>query len=120
MEDSILNTIKKMLGGIEDDDSFNTDLMVLINSVFQTLRQLGVGPSKGFTISSQDDLWSDFAEEPLLSNVKTYVYMKVKLIFDPPTNATVMETYKTTVSELEYRLMNDFEEVDNNALRTTG
>ena len=120
MDESILNTIKKMLGGIEEDDSFDTDIIVLINSAFQTLRQIGVGPTKGFTISDATTTWDQFAIGPELSNVKTYIYLKVKTIFDPPTSGTVMEAYKATISELEYRLNADCEEVTRNVLCSEG
>lgn len=120
MDDSILNTIKSMLGGIEDDNTFDTDIIVLINSAFQTLRQLGVGPAKGFTISDSTSTWTDFSTGPEISNVKTYIYLKVKTIFDPPSSSTVMDAYKATISELEWRLNADCEEVTRHVLCSEG
>ena len=104
MDDSILNTIKSMLGGIEDDNTFDTDIIVLINSAFQTLRQLGVGPAKGFTISDSTSTWTDFSTGPEISNVKTYIYLKVKLLFDPPLSSAVVGSTNRMIAELEWRL----------------
>lgn len=105
IEGSILHDIKKMLGPSYDDDSFDTDIIIHINSTFTTLRQLGVGPAKGYRISDEDNLWSEFVkDEEMLDSVKTYIYLKVKLIFDPPLNGTLYEAFERQVKELEWRL----------------
>lgn len=106
MNESILTTIKKMLGIAEDYDAFDTDIIVNINTVFMTLTQIGVGPDKGFSIKSKDEKWSDFISEDddNLEGVKTYIYIKVKLVFDPPTTSFVLEALKNMATELEWRL----------------
>lgn len=105
MNDSILTTIKKMLGIMEDYDHFDTDIIIHINSVFMTLHQLGVGPEAGFRIEDKSASWAAYvADEKNLDAVKTYVYLKVRLIFDPPINSSVMEAYKQMIQECEWRL----------------
>ena len=103
--ESILTSIKKMLGITEDYEHFDSDLIMHINSVFSILTQLGVGPSEGFSIKDKTDVWSDFIpDDPRLESVKSYVYMKVKLLFDPPLSSTVMESMNRMISEFEWRL----------------
>ena len=103
--ESILTSIKKMLGITEDYEHFDSDLIIHINSVFSILTQLGVGPSEGFSIKDKTDVWSDFIpDDPRLESVKSYVYMKVKLLFDPPLSSTVMESTNRMISEFEWRL----------------
>ena len=105
MNGSILTSIKKMLGMTEEYTHFDTDIIIHINSVFMTLHQLGVGPENGFNIESEAEQWNQFvAEEDNLEAVKTYVYLKVKMIFDPPTNGSVLEAYKQQINEFEWRL----------------
>ena len=105
MEESILTSIKKLLGITEEYTHFDTDIIIHINSVFMTLNQLGVGPSEGFRIQDSTALWEDYIEEEDdLEGVKTYIYLKVKLVFDPPLNASVMEVMKQTIKEYEWRL----------------
>lgn len=104
--DSILTSIKKLLGIAEECADFDMDLIIHINSVLMILTQLGVGPEKGFTIKDSRDLWEDFLEDDLskLEAVRTFVYLKVRLIFDPPSNSAVIESINRTISELEWRL----------------
>ena len=103
--ESILTSIKKMLGITEEYEQFDADLIMHINSVFSILTQLGVGPSEGFSIKDKTDVWSDFIpDDPRLESVKSYVYMKVKLLFDPPLSSTVMESMNRMISEFEWRL----------------
>lgn len=105
--DSILRTIKKMIGGVEDDDftGFDTDLIVHINSALRILNQLGVG-AIGFNITGLDETWNDFLgkDEAILSEVKTYIYLKVKLVFDPPSNSFTQQSMKDEIKELEWRM----------------
>lgn len=104
--ESILTSIKKMLGIVEDYEHFDADLIMHINSVLSILTQLGVGPSEGFFISDKTAIWSDFLPaNKNLELVKTYVYMKVKLIFDPPLTSSVSEAMNRTISELEFRIL---------------
>ena len=104
--DSILTSIKKLLGIAQECTDFDMDLIININSVLMILTQLGVGPEKGFTIKDSRDLWEDFLEDDLskLEAVRTFVYLKVRLIFDPPSNSAVIESINRTISELEWRL----------------
>jgi len=104
-EKSILEDIKKLVGVSTEDLSFDNDIIIHINSAFMILNQLGVGPITGFSISDSSKKWKDYiAEADNLEAVKTYIYLKVKIIFDPPLSSTVMEALKQTISELEWRL----------------
>lgn len=103
--DSILTSIKKLLGITEECTDFDTDVTIHINTVFAILTQLGVGPSSGFFIIDKNDTWYDFlSTNTNLELVKTYVYMKVKLMFDPPQSSAAMEAMNKTASELEWRI----------------
>lgn len=103
--DSILISIKKMLGIPEEYTHFDVDLIMHINSVLSVLTQIGVGPSEGFLIKDEGDEWTDFLPQgQKLEFVKSYVYAKVRLIFDPPQSSSVMEALKNTVDELEWRI----------------
>ena len=103
--DSILTSIKKLLGITEEYTHFDTDLIIHINSVFATLTQLGVGPSEGFIIIDKKDKWEQFTDDNvLIESVKSYIYLKVKLLFDPPTSSAVSESYKQMINEFEWRL----------------
>jgi hypothetical protein len=103
--ESILTSIKKMLGIQEDYDHFDADIIMHINTVFMTLTQIGVGPSDGFYIEDDTTTWLEFV--PDLKNfqaIKTYMYLKVKLVFDTPTSPTVLEAMTKQANELEWRL----------------
>ena len=116
--DSILNSIKKMLGISEEYTNFDTDIIMHINSVFFILTQLGVGPSNGFTIKDKNDIWSDFTTASDLELVKSYVYLKVRLLFDPPSSSSVSESINRLISEFEWRLnvsVDPKEEIQNGA-----
>lgn len=105
IENSILNDIKSMLGPSYDDNSFDTDIIIYINSIFTILRQLGVGPVTGYRIKDSNNIWSEFVkDEEMLDAVKMYIYLKVKLAFDPPLNASLVETFTNQAKELEWRL----------------
>lgn len=103
--DSILLTIKKKLGIDEYCDHFDTAVIVEINSALMVLTQLGVGPVDGFYITSNAETWSDFlSDNKKLEGVKTYIYLKTKLVFDPPQSSAVLESTKAMINELEWRL----------------
>jgi hypothetical protein len=105
MLESILNTIKQMLGVSTDDTVFDVDIITHINSVFMTLQQLGVGTETVFSIQNKDTTWADFLADPeMYSAVKTYIYFKVKLMFDPPSSSYHMASFERQISELEWRL----------------
>lgn len=103
--ESILTSIKKLLGITEDYEHFDADIIMHINSVFMILNQLGVGPPNGFSISDETATWSDYLQDGKnLESVKSYIHLKVKLLFDPPLSSAVMEAMKQIISELEWRL----------------
>ena len=103
--ESILTSIKKMLGITEEYEHFDADLIMHINSVFMILTQLGVGPSTGFSIKGADETWDAFLPEgQQLELVKSYMFLKVKLIFDPPLGSAVIEVMNRQISEFEWRL----------------
>lgn len=104
--DSILTSIKKLLGIVEDYEQFDPDIIAHINNVFMTLTQIGVGPSDGFVITDKSSEWSDFVQDTSTMKaewIKSYVYMKVRLIFDPPSNNAVTEQFNKSIEELEWR-----------------
>lgn len=103
--DSILISIKKLLGITEDYEHFDQDIIMHINSVFAILNQLGVGPEKGFAIKDKNDAWNDFLSDNIkIESVKTYIFQKVKLIFDPPQSSAVIDAYNRQINEFEWRL----------------
>lgn len=103
--DSILTSVKKMLGIVEEYEHFDADLIMHINSVLSILTQLGVGPSEGFSIKDKTATWNDFLSDAKnLESVKSYVYLKVRLIFDPPLTSSVTEAINRMISELEWRI----------------
>lgn len=105
MDNSILTSIKKLLGITAECTDFDSDIIMHINSVFMVLNQLGVGPSEGFRIEDESNEWSDFIDDTeCLDAVKSYMHLKVKLLFDPPLNSSVMEATKQMINELEWRL----------------
>lgn len=105
MPQSILNSIKKVVGLTPDDSSFDDDLILHINSVFSTLNQLGIGPDIGFYIEDDGPTWEDFlGVDPRYNFVKTYVYLRTRLVFDPPGTSFVIESMNHTIQELEFRM----------------
>lgn len=102
--DSILLTIKKMLGLTEDYKHFDIDIITDINMSLNILCQLGVGPQDGFIITGEDEVWSDFIDDKRLEMVKTYIYLKVKKIFDPGTSTAMNAAADAQIKELEWRL----------------
>ena len=105
MEDSILTTIKKVLGLDDAYTAFDLDLLLLINSVLANLNQIGVGPVHGFQIEDKSATWGDFlGDDPRLNNVKALVFMKVQLLFDPPATSFAIEAKERIAKELEYRI----------------
>ena len=93
MNDSILTSIKKLLGIAEECEDFDTDIIMHINSTFLNLYQIGVGSERGFSIVDKYTAW-----------IKTYIYLKVKLLFDPPLSSSAVEAINRSISELEWRL----------------
>lgn len=105
MEDSILNSVKKVLGISPADTAFDEDVLMHVNSAFSTLHQLGLGPDEGFFITDAEPKWDDFIEDrPHIQSVKTYVCLKVRIVFDPPTSSFVMNALQEQIKEHEVRL----------------
>ena len=106
MEESILLTIRKMIGPSVSYDVFDTDLIVHINTAFMSLYQLGVGPKDhAFRITGETETWSDFMGDLTdVDGVISYVYLKVRMLFDPPTTGTLQNSFKELIKELEWRL----------------
>lgn len=104
--ESILTSIKKLLGIAEEYEHFDNDLIMHINSVFSILTQLGVGPSEGFFIEDSSATWDEFMDNAVaLNSVKTYIYLKVRLMFDTSTiSSAAMSAIERQISELEWRL----------------
>lgn len=103
--DSILTSIKKMIGIEESYEHFDPDIIMHINSAFMILTQLGVGPAEGFFIEDETSVWSDFLPTtPKLESVKTYIHLRVRLLFDPPSSSALIESINRSISELEWRL----------------
>lgn len=118
--DSILNTIKKMVLGIpinsenpEEQDAFDTDLIIHINAAFSVLTQLGAGPEGGFFITDETSKWSDYiGDDKTVEMLKSYVYTKVRLAFDPPSSSAAIELMKESAKEYEWRIMEAYADYD--------
>jgi hypothetical protein len=105
MEESILLTIKKLLGLGEDYTAFDTDVITRVNTFLFTLTQLGVGPSTGFRITGPGETWSHFIGDRVdLEAVKDFIYMKARIVFDPPTSSAALQALKDEAKELEFRI----------------
>lgn len=108
MDNSILTDIKKLLGFPAEYDVFDQDIIIHINSVFFKLHQLGVGPEKTFTINDNKAKWSDFSSEMTdYEAIKTFVYLSVRLVFDPPQNSYLANVIKEQIAEYEWRLLTE-------------
>lgn len=110
--ESILTSIKLLLGMTEDYDAYDPQVIMHINSVFTVLKQLGVGPEKGFRIEDKTATWADYiteTEDLTFDSVKSYIYAKVRLIFDPPASSAHIKALEDTVREFECRLNIDAE-----------
>lgn len=102
---SILTSTKKVLGIAAEYTAFDEDIIMHINTVFSTLNQLGVGPVDGFQIEDDSAEWSDFLADDLrLNNVKSYMFMRVKLMFDPPSTSYLITSMQNQVDQLEWRI----------------
>lgn len=114
MEASILVSTKAMLGIGPDDSSFDVDVLTHINGAFFTLTQLGIGPLTGFVVEDADTKWEDFVPVPnhMLSSVKVYIFLKVKVLFDPPQMASLQTAFDNQITQMEWRLNVAREETD--------
>jgi hypothetical protein len=103
--ESILTSIKKLLGIEESYEHFDTDIIIHINSALMGLTQIGVGPTGGFSISDKAAEWGDLIGDRIdLESIKSYIYLKVRLIFDPPQTGFLVDAIKNQITELEWRL----------------
>lgn len=108
--ESILTSIKKLLGITEEYENFDADIIMHINSVLMILTQIGVGPPEGFFIQDETSTWADFVPDTMkIEAIKSYMYLKVKLLFDPPLSSAVMESYNRQIGELEWRITSEAE-----------
>lgn len=110
LDDSILTTIRDTLGIEGDVDSFDPDLILHINTALNFLTQVGVGPEEGFAISDDSEVWRDFISEDSFNMAKSYIALKVKVLFDPPANSFVLTALKEEIAEIEWRLKEQAEE----------
>lgn len=105
MDDSILDTIKSMLGIEEGFTGFDTDILIDINAAFLTLNQLQVGPTDGFQVASSEQIWSDFTDDKVMvDSLRPYIYLKTRLLFDPPTNSYLLTSMENQCKEFEWRM----------------
>lgn len=106
LNDSILLTVRKLIGPGGDHEFFDADYVIHINTVLAILRQLGIGPKNGYYITGTSETWADYLGDQIsmLEPVKTYIYLKVKKIFDPPSSGALAEAMNSMISELEWRL----------------
>ena len=103
--DSILTSIKKLMGITEEYDAFDQDILILINSVLFELEQIGVKAKEGFVLSDKTAAWSDYSDDDRLLNVlKPYIYMKTKLTFDPPTSSGALDSMNRIIDRFEWRI----------------
>lgn len=103
--ESILTSVKKLLGVAEEYTHFDADIIMYINSVFLALNQIGVGPEEGFSIVDASTEWSDYMDDGILLNtIKPYVYLKVRQLFDPPTSSSAAESMNNIIKEFEFRI----------------
>lgn len=111
--DSILIGTKKLLGLDKDYHAFDTDVIVHINSVFLILCQLGVGPKHPYSIVGEEETWSDFwGDYPPINLAKTYMYQKVRILFDPPATGVLNEALERQIKETEWRMMIEAESIE--------
>lgn len=114
MIDSILTSVKKMLGIEESYTHFDPDIIMHINSVFFTLNQLGVGPDDPFMIEDKTAEWSDFVNSGNIEAVKSYIFLKVRMLFDPPQSGTHINAINEQIKELECRMNYSVDPGNNN------
>src|SRR3954452_7322057 len=109
MEQSILKSTKKILGVSPDDDSFDLDIMTHINSAFSNLHDLGVGSPLGFVVEDDTANWNNLFEKPeeqksMLAYIRSYIYLRVRLLFDPPGTSFLLDSINKQIEELEWRI----------------
>ncbi len=102
---SILLSIKKLLGIPQEQTNFDVDIIIHINTIIANLVQMGIGPSEGYSITGKTETWKDFVgDDKLIAQIKTYIYIKVRLVFDPPSNSSLTQSFNEQAKELEVRM----------------
>ncbi len=109
MNDSILNSVKLQLGILPEYTVFDQQLILAINTAFSILHQLGVGPKDGYAIEDESNRWDEVVTKQSLNMVKSYVFLKVKLLFDPPATSFVLDAYNKQLAEMEWRINSEVE-----------
>lgn len=109
MNESILNSVKLQLGILPEYTVFDQQLILAINTAFSILHQLGVGPKDGYAIEDESNRWDEVVTKQSLNMVKSYVFLKVKLLFDPPATSFVLDAYSKQLSEMEWRINSEVE-----------
>lgn len=105
VRDSILDSTKSMLGIVPEYTAFDDQIIMLINTQFSTLHQLGVGPDDGYSIEGNTEIWSDYLDNnKLLNLVITFVHLNVRLLFDPPTNSFAVDAVRKAIDEYTWRI----------------
>ena len=113
IQDSILETIKNLIGITSECTDFDANIMVHINSAIMRLRQLGIGPQRGFSVRDASTTWNEYIDDiDLYEAVKDYIHLKVKIVFDPPTSSYVLEAMNKKIKELEWVLQTEKEEIE--------
>lgn len=103
--ESILNSVKSYLGIAEDDHAFDSDVLMAINAIMVVLKQLGVGQSVPFVVTGTSETWGDLLGDDPIGGVREYVNMRVRMLFDPPTNTYVVQALKEQSDEFEWRII---------------
>lgn len=112
MNESILSSVKKTMGLAEDYTAFDADLVLYINGVLSDLHQIGIGPPQGFQITGKDEEWVQFTSNDMTqNNVKNYVSLRVRLLFDPPESSYAITSFKQQIEQLEWRISEHREEM---------
>jgi hypothetical protein len=111
--DSILTSIKKLLGPGEEQVEYDTDIIIYINSALVSLKRLGVGPSTGFSIADKTATWTDYLGPDIKpGDIQTYIYLKVRLVFDPPSSSSLIDAIERQIKELEFQIQVNFDPIE--------
>lgn len=108
-QESILSSMKKLLGIVPEYTAFDDQILLYINSAFSTLHQLGIGPEEGYEIVDKNSTWDDIVLEPRFNFIKSYIGMKVHLMFDPPTSSFALTALQDQIKEYEWRIVQEKE-----------
>lgn len=110
MSSSIMDDVKHMLGLLPAETAFDSDVMIHVNTIFTTLHQLGVGSDEGFMIEDNSTQWDEFITDDRLNGIKSYMFLRAKLLFDPPQVGFVIASMDRQIAELEWRIRLEAEE----------